>query len=405
MQPCLDDDTRTESAKRSVTRPKTFILLVVAVTVFSARLGSTAELTGKRLARKLVAQLGHEQFSIRERASLKLIELGMVGAEALRAGKASPNREIRYRSTKLYSWIAESDFQRRLEEFQHSEDPSEGYGLPGWDRYREEVGTDTTSRSLFQAMQEQERELLQAVGNPRELTRALTTRCEIILQNSRFGPQPQSVATVAALLFVATDPKVTITETSRAMVFRTCRDRDFIETIMSGKSRPALAKLVGNWITRDSDHDVWNVLYLGLITNVDTCLPYAKTVLEDPQADRDVRVCALLCFAKFGKRTDVPFLERFLEDKTVYGAAAQDPETRTRPADARIETQMRDIALATLVRVTEQKPLDYGFERMQLHRYEVFYPKSLGFATNGKRETAMAKWRVYRETDRDQKSE
>lgn len=375
-----------------VPSPKTcIVILPLVLLLVSDR--CAGELTGKRLATRLVSQLGHEQFAKREQASVKLIELGIVAADALRAGKSSASREIRYRSTKLYSLISEADFQRRLDAFDQSDDPSQGYGLPGWDRYRQEVGTDTNARALFMSMQEQERELLEALAGDGRIQDEFARYCQALEKRYFVGQRPSNSAQIATLLFVSNDRRITITDTIRRIVFNSCKDRDFVETINEGKSRPPLAKLVGNWIDRDAEHEVWNVLYLGLITNVDICLPHARQVLREPQDNVDKKMCALLCMAKFGKSNDIPLLETLLKSKTVYA--------QSQIANQVVETQFRDVALAALLKITGQKPLDYGFDRMQPHRYEVFHPRSLGFRSEEKRLAAIAAWRKYRRDSAD----
>lgn len=347
------------------------------------------EPTGRQSAQKLVAQLGHEQFAIREQASVKLVALGIDGANALAAGKSSPNREIRHRSAKLYSLIAETDVRRRLDAFENSDDPSQGYGLPGWERFREVVGTDANSRSLFLSMQENEGPLLTLLSHESKLNRGFAQRCDELQKSFRFGPQPTRPGTVATFLFLATDSRVVVTPTIRRSVYVSCLDRDFISKITEGASREPLGKLVTAWMVRDAESELSNVLYLGLITRNETCMQYARAVLKDPVSDADSRQYALLCFAKFGKEGDMPLLEKMLDDAS--------PCNQDQIANIVVVTQVRDIALAALIEVTHQKHEEYGFDRLQRHHRQVFYQRTLGFTTEAKRNGAIAKWREYRQ--------
>jgi hypothetical protein len=347
------------------------------------------EPTGPHTAHRLVSQLGHEQFAIRERASLKLIALGIDGTNALAAGRESPNREIRHRSTKLYSLIAETDVQRRLEAFENSEDPSQGYGLPGWERFRDEVGTDANSRALFRSMQEDEMELMGLLRNESRLNEEFAVRCDALQKTLQFGPPSTKTSTVASFLFLATDNRVVVTPAIRRTVYTNCLDRDFISKITEGASREPLGKLVSAWMARDSENVVSNVLYLGLITGMETCMPYAKAVLNDPQSDADSRQYALLCFAKFGREADLPLVEKMLDDAT--------PCPQPGIANIVVVTQVRDIALAALVEITKQKHEEYGFDRLQRQDQLVFHQVTLGFTTEARRNAALAAWREYRE--------
>ena len=118
-------------------------------------------------------------------------------------------------------------------------------------------------------------------------------------------------------------------------------------------------------------------------------MPYATAVLGDPQSDADSRQYALLCFAQFGKEADIPLLEKMLDDAS--------PCDQARIANIVVVTQVRDIALAALVEITKQKHEEYGFERLQRHRQQVFYQRTLGFTTEAKRNAALATWHAYRQ--------
>jgi hypothetical protein len=61
-----------------------------------------------------------------------------------------------------------------------------------------------------------------------------------------------------------------------------------------------------------------------------------------------------------------------------------------------VVTEMRDIALAGLVRLAKQEPKDFGFDRIVYDSKEVFSISSLGFRDEQSRVRAIAAWREYR---------
>ena len=77
----------------------------------------------------LVQQLGAEEFSLRERATTQLIEMGVAAKNAVDAGRTHPDREIRYRCERIFQIVGELDFQRRLTAFTAGR--SDGLDLPG----------------------------------------------------------------------------------------------------------------------------------------------------------------------------------------------------------------------------------------------------------------------------------
>ena len=63
-------------------------------------------------------------------------------------------------------------------------------------------------------------------------------------------------------------------------------------------------------------------------------------------------------------------------------------------------TQIRDIALATLVELAGQKHSQYGFANLQKHPQYVFNASTLAFANDADREEAIQTWRESREAAR-----
>ena len=93
---------------------------------------------GDAEAALLVQQLGAEEFSLRERATTQLIEMGVAAKNAVEAGRTHPDREIRYRCERIFQIVGELDFQRRLTAFTAGR--SDGLDLPGWRRFRDLYG-------------------------------------------------------------------------------------------------------------------------------------------------------------------------------------------------------------------------------------------------------------------------
>ncbi|MFM7843805.1 MAG: hypothetical protein ACKPEY_06190, partial [Planctomycetota bacterium] len=85
----------------------------------------------------------------------------------------------------------------------------------------------------------------------------------------------------------------------------------------------------------------------------------------------------------------LPLLESCLTDERSIGT--------WQIQNVNINTQVRDVALASLVLLTKQQPKDYGFERLQTNPQQLFSPITAGFESADARAQAVKKWREYRE--------
>ena len=64
---------------------------------------------------KLIADLGSDEFTVRESATDELTRIGLPAFAALEAAATHPDREVRYRSQRILGLIREHDLKRRLE--------------------------------------------------------------------------------------------------------------------------------------------------------------------------------------------------------------------------------------------------------------------------------------------------
>ncbi len=347
-----------------------------------------AEPGARALASDLVSQLGHQEFALRERAAAELIAMEVDATAALRAGLKSPNREIRHRSAKLLALVSELDLQRRFERFKNDTDPEQDYGLPGWDAYRDVVGDSVAARSIFVSMHEDEAQLLGQIGDgPKRLADAIANRCDRLRGQAMFERVQVRLGTIATLLFVATLDDVEVSPLVPAVVYMVCGGSGFEDAISSGPGREVLARLTERWITRQPLQGISSALLLGLANNLNGTLPRAREVFDSKVVSSSDRICACLCLAKFGDESDFPKLEAYLEDVNICAQDQVDGEV--------VVTQMRDLALATLIRLAKEEPKDYGFDRLVLDRKFVFSLQSLGFRDEQSRVVAIATWRDF----------
>ena len=98
---------------------------------------------------------------------------------------------------------------------------------------------------------------------------------------------------------------------------------------------------------------------------------------------------AMHTVARFGDQSYIPLIMPLLENETPFGG------TIAVAGKVKFRTQVRDIALATLVHLAKLDHKEFGFERFRTHPTQVFQTNSVAFEDDAKREVAIKKWMDY----------
>src|SRR4029078_8047220 len=151
--------------------------LTAAVSLPISRLRAADKLpTADQIAR-LIADLGSEEYTIRESASEQLTRIGLPAFSALEAAANHPDREVRYRSQRILRVIRRHHIERRLEAFLSGKDEADDYPLPAWNRFSKRYGDGPEQRNLLVDMQRPDADLLRAMEeNPRRAAETLVIR-------------------------------------------------------------------------------------------------------------------------------------------------------------------------------------------------------------------------------------
>ncbi len=349
----------------------------------------------------------------REHATRALVNIGVPAKAALLKALESSDAEVRYRARLILTDVLELDFKQRLDDFIDDVGGTRSHDLPGWQHFREQVGDSPIARRLFVEIERNEPALLDAAElGASQASAAFEARCQQIQDGMRVpGRQSERqvpVGTVAALLLVGADSKVSISMQSAMSVTNFCYQQPFRQAIAGGDNAPLLKKLVGGWVRRDFANDstaAYQTMMLALQFNVREGVDPARAMLKDGGGNPHMRQYALLVIGKFGEPEDLERLEPLLNDAAVCaqqqisvqtdGAKNNPPNPKTIKNEV-IETQIRDVTLAVMIHLSGQKPADFGFERIQPNATILFNTATLGFSDPSLREAAFSKWRAWR---------
>ncbi|MBM4091820.1 MAG: hypothetical protein FJ276_20690 [Planctomycetes bacterium] len=373
------------------------LLSAMAWQPFAAR----ADLPGQATAQaaqptELVRRLGDPRFSVRKQAMNEIVRLGVDALGALEAGVRSDDREVRFRCEMALEQVRAVDFQRRLRAFAAGDDTQDNYQLPGWILFRKAVGEGPQARGLFVAMQQAEAGLLSKVDRSPELVNeALVARIDELQYSARLGDAPTnlSLGSIAALVFVASNARAPLPFLSMQYVSSFLRHPNFANAIQGGSYRDILRNMLGAWLAAGDGWDSFQAIQLALQYDLPQGLAPARRILNGECNEPDqpyLRCYALLTFARFGDESHVSIIEPFLDDRTAYGGSVKiDSRIKYRP-------QIRDVALATLLKLAGQDHREYGFQRLSPHALYVFDTSSVAFEGDAQRDKAIEKWNAFR---------
>lgn len=356
--------------------------------------------------RRWIDELDSNEYAVRERATSALIRAGSAAQSQLREAAESVDLETQLRARRTLAIVLETAREQQITAFENDADGSGNATLPGWERARPRLGESAELRKLFGEMYRSESSLFAEYERGGKAAAAAFEKRVRFLSEAR---SPRSAAarnhryrwsnrvlrhSVRALLLVGSDPEVAVS-TNIVQVF----DQLLQQTLPAQSLKGSLADnplraWIGDWIEHRSTDATLQMrhLQLGMMYGIERTLPLARRVLREDASDVHRKRDAILCIAKFGGIGDAHILEPLL----VNEARLRTSQRRENNRKVNIESQVRDVALAALVRITQQDPSDYGMIKQSAAEPFPFVPNAFFFTDDAAREKALAKWKVWR---------
>lgn len=370
-------------------------IAAAALTVPASAEEGPTEQDPAKLAVQLVARLSSPSYRAREHATLELSKLGLPAKGALLEGLKSPDAEVRIRCQRVLAVVLEQDFQARLQAFASDRDGNSDYQLPGWERFRKQVGFDTNSRGLFVEMQRAEPGVMEASESSAERAgEVLSLRCQQIqemLYGANFGERKQpGLGTLTSLFFLAADPNVPIADQTVNNLGNFSYQTSIQSAISGGPRTELLRKLLGAWVGRTvNSAGQFHGLVLSLRYDLREGLEPAVTVCQQAGAQPNVMQYAILVVGKFGNKEHLKTLEPLLQNNGLCMTYQVNNE--------QYKAEVRDLALAVMVHLTGQDLKEYGFARAEKNSMFLYNPASLGFRETDNRQAGFDKWNTWSE--------
>lgn len=340
-----------------------------------------------------VEQLGADSFRTRQRAERELALLGVPAKAALLAGLKSEDAEVRDRCRRLLVAVLEQDYQTRVSAFAADTQGRADHQLPGWNRYRVLAGETSGARQLFVEMQRSESKLLEsAATDPDAGSEMLLSRCEDLQQSASrqldSDGRPLSLGSIAAAFFVGSDPRVPINDRISSYLYNFSYQPALQTSMRGGPKLEALKRILGAWVARTANS---NNAYPGMVLSIQydlrEGLDPAIGLLKQTGGPPHFVQFAILVVGRFGNKEHLGLLEPLLANSS--------PLVTQNVGGHQLRCEVRDVALATLVHLTQQDFKHYGFAHLQRNAQTLFNTNSVGFATDEARATALRKWKAW----------
>jgi hypothetical protein len=349
----------------------------------------------KQTLDKLVEQLGHQSYAVREEAMASILKIGLPALPRMEQEIKNADLEIRYRCDQLRFKLVDVDLQKRFEAFAADVKGEKDHKLELWDRFTKLYDGTPPARALFAEMYQAEPKLMKALLNDPQNFETNVVNRAMLLQYD-FQGQKVRVGTLALLMFAGADEKVKLNMNAQQMMLNACYQPSIQEAMNNAEKREVMKKVMSRFILRAEGWAAHQAMSLAAMYNLPEGLQLARKIVKSPEQPH-MLMAALPIIAKQGDKEDIPELEELLDNKTVI--------MNMQINNQRIQGQVRDSSLVTLLHLLSKdkariqdtifKDGDikaFGFDRLELNPTQVFAPHTVGFAEEPKREAVFKKW-------------
>ncbi|MFK7766665.1 MAG: hypothetical protein AB8B55_05545 [Mariniblastus sp.] len=374
----------------------------------------------------LIRQLGDNDYDVRVQAETQLLAIGRKAIGPLRLAitqrqTVAPDNEIRLRSTRILILIERAEAKRKIRSFLDGGPEV----LPGWEKFSQITGENKASRKLFANIYKSHPDLFDAISEGKQETEeAIQTLAKTSL---RWRSNANKTLTAgAAIMFASTlkfenesmnkvdpnkqteafeTPSVSLADLTRLRTVLI--NQQMVGFLKSSGNKPLLDRLASTWLDTipNSDAASANIklsVILSLRLNDKTEL--AMTFASDRNRNARTRVEAIAVIWQTATEKHIPGLEKLFDDSTLVGNfvlrpknqnGAADPETETSPTDPTpqlLNVQIRDLALATAVKLSQFDAEEIGLRPRSLNKDEKLNPNLSGFIDEESRRVAFLNW-------------
>lgn len=346
--------------------------------------------------KKLIEDLGADEFSTREAATEQLARIGLPAFKAVEAVALHPDREVRYRAERVLGRIRQTDLQRRLEAFLAGKEAADDYQLPGWDRFKKSFGDSDAARRVFVDLTKSDPEMLQTLeSNPKGVPELFSARIAQNQQLMQFGGVSNlqlNFGQTAMLVFVAGEDDISLNTNHKTMVFNYCNQPAFADTVTNATRGDLPKKMLSRLILKSEDFAAYSAMSIARRFQMKEGLVCAEKILK---ANRQPHMAsmALTTIAAMGDESHLPMVEKLFTDANLVTQMQEKDKVM-------VKVEVRDSALAAAIFLTKQDLKSYykipEGQTITDPQMLLTNARIIGHSDEAKRTELFKKWSDYR---------
>lgn len=351
----------------------------------------------------LIAQLGDEQYTVREEAEDLIMKRGADILPLLREARRSPDPEVRLRATTLYQQL--SDLIRK-DNFNRFADMAKDVDLPGWKSFRERHGDSKETRRLYVSILKDEWDMIVSLETQPQMMDYLLFQRANKIREDLYGPNHVQVSegTAAAMLYATSFKDIRITDPTMDQLKFLLAAPQVTTSLQDPESAGALLSVFDQWLEtnlqsgRFSQEMRFVVLTTCLREGIKSGKIVAKQMLDERASPiyqngfgqfgainaTQQMMYAMLAIAKLGGKEDIEYLSKYFEDDTEVSLPTVQGDM--------FSTQLKDVALVAVLHLSGENPKEFGYPRISTDPNFLYNIRSIGFTTPEQREEAFQKW-------------
>jgi len=367
-----------------------------------------AELTAeeKVKVRALIQQLGDRSYKARETAANQIVEYGRAAEPLLREALNHPMPEVRTRCARLLPIAMQHDLEKLIKAFLDDKEGKKPTPLAGWERFKEVAGKDEAARELFVDLHRVEGGFMDLVEHdPAAAAAKMSIKCQEFMQARNFGQNVGTPTQVALMLFALLHPKLKVDPNSQNFFSSGLYTMSFNQRGKEVlKENPAVRKMLVQYM--QNSHQNMGHQFIWIIANIELkdAADIVRRHIKSAERDPYTRSFAIATLGKIGNRSDIVELLPLLEKTESIGSVQFGNGSA-------IHTQLRDVALASLILLSGQDLSDYNFAYLKAFNNGMgrmnfnfaLSPGMLGFNDDATRTAAIKKWRDWYEVEKKKK--
>lgn len=359
--------------------------------------------------RDLVKQLGDDQFRVRQKASVDLVQRGIVAIPAVRAGAKSTNLEVATRCEQLIPAIKKKHRETQVTIFLNDADQKIPTGLPGVRRFLAITGDTREARNVYAEMLREFHEIIESMEDAPDRTNGLIAKTvhsfharkemaeNIPVRNGRDNKVPpflRSPSEIALFFFVRTRHR---TDESQDELFDV--DEELLQTalVAGPKASTCLQKMFRHWFCNERRLQLLLLLSPTAVeAKMQEAIPNLIRCLKDENAQKWHKSMLLLDLYALGDKKNIADIETLINDTDVMQESTFSDELNVQHTTT---TQLGDVALSICWLWSGKKLIDLNtavkFQKDVPFTRESHY-SLCAFESEADREAAKAQWKKLR---------